>query len=124
MAIAFNYGTAIACGPQATIHCCNIYASTQGDDLFGSDMSGNFSADPLFCDAEDSDYTLDGCSPGLPDNNPDGVDCGLIGALHQECGAIPILQTIGGPDQGAASKPLNRSFHPPRAPNRLSSHQR
>ena len=38
------------------------------------------SADLLFCDAENGDYTLDACSPCLPGNHPDGVDCGLIGA--------------------------------------------
>jgi len=60
------------------------------------DLGGNFSLDPLFCDPENGDYKLDCNSPCLPGNHPDGVDCGLIGALGQGCGATAVEQTSWG----------------------------
>jgi hypothetical protein len=96
--IAFNDGRALHCDydSQVSVHCCDSYGNTDGDDLCGEDLGGNFSADPLFCDAENGDYTLDGSSPCLPGNHPDGVDCGLIGAFEQGCGAIPVQETTWG----------------------------
>ena len=79
-----------------TFRCSNVYGNTDGDDLCGADLGGNFSEDPLFCDAEEGDYTLDGCSPCLPGNHPHGVDCGLIGALGQGCGATVVEATSWG----------------------------
>jgi hypothetical protein len=89
--IAFHDGGGIGCGYGAAVRvrCCDVYGNEQGDELCGSDLGGNFSADPLFCNAEGNEYTLDGDSPCLPGNHPDGVDCGLIGALGRGCGALP-----------------------------------
>ena len=46
---------------------------------------GNFSADPLFCDPENFDFTLSAGSPCLPGHHPDGADCGTIGAFGEGC---------------------------------------
>jgi hypothetical protein len=95
--IAFNEGGGLGCaGSQVTVRCCDVFGNTGGDDLCGTDLGGNFSLDPLFCDAENGDYTLDGCSPCLPGNHPHGVDCGLIGALGQGCGATAVEETTWG----------------------------
>ena len=96
--IAINDGMALVChdSPQITVRCCDVYGNTEGDDICGTDLGGNFSADPLFCDAVNGEYTLDGCSPCLPGNHPDGVECGLIGALGQGCGATAIEKTSWG----------------------------
>lgn len=94
--LAFSVaGQAAACVESGTIdmNCCDVYGNVGGDwigCLAGQeDQDGNFSADPLFCGAAVDDYTLDGQSPCLPGNHPDGVDCGLIGALGRGCGAPP-----------------------------------
>jgi len=42
--------------------------------------------DPLFCDANEEDYTLTSNSPCLAKNSPEG--CGLIGALGEGCEAM------------------------------------
>ena len=44
-------------------------------------QDGNFSADPLFCDAPHGDCTLDEASPCL-----DAPGCGLVGAQGRGCG--------------------------------------
>lgn len=79
-----NYGLP----SDVTTRCCDVYGNTDGNVICGN-IGGNFSADPLFCDAANDDYTLDGASPCLPGNHPDGVDCGLIGALGWGCGIVP-----------------------------------
>jgi hypothetical protein len=71
-----------------SLRCCDIYGNGN-NEIFGTDLGGNFSADPLFCDAASYDYTLDANSPCLPGSHPQGVDCGLIGALGMGCGAPP-----------------------------------
>jgi hypothetical protein len=45
----------------------------------------NISLDPLFCDREHWDFTLNACSPCLPGNHPGGASCLLIGALGKGC---------------------------------------
>ena len=95
--VAFNDDRALGCAAlQVTVRCCDLHGNAGGDDLCGTSLGGNFSADPLFCDAANNDYTLDACSPCLPGNHPDGVDCGLIGALGQGCGATAIEKTSCG----------------------------
>lgn len=88
--IAFNVGHGIGCysGTYST-ECCDVFGNTGNDNLCGEDLGGNLSLDPLFCDALTGDYSLDAASPCLPGNHPDGVDCGLIGALDQGCGVFP-----------------------------------
>ncbi len=90
MIIAFNDGDAMECStPDVSFHCSDLHGNAHGNDICGDDLGGNFSADPLFCDAENGDYALDANSPCIPGNHPNGVDCGLIGALGLGCGAPP-----------------------------------
>jgi len=88
--IAFSQsGGAVYCEheeSQPLLECCDLYGNAGGDwvgciaDQYGVD--GNFSADPLFCDAPTGDFTLASNSPCLPGGN----DCGeLIGAHGQGC---------------------------------------
>lgn len=72
-----------------TLSCCDLYGNPGGDwtgsvaDQLG--QQGNFSADPLFCDAPAGDWTLQADSPCLPGNHPDGAPCGQIGAFGEGC---------------------------------------
>jgi hypothetical protein len=74
--------------------CSDIYGNAGGDwvgyitDQLG--QNGNIYLDPLFCDAENGDFSLMEGSPCLPDFNP---DCGLIGAHGQGCGATPVIES-------------------------------
>jgi hypothetical protein len=80
-------------GELPVVSCCDVFGNEGGDwvrPLEGMDgINGNFSADPLFCDTLSTDLTLEGCSPCLPGNHPDGDDCGLIGALDEGCPCGP-----------------------------------
>jgi hypothetical protein len=71
------------------LSCCDIYANAGGDwvgDLAGQlGISGNISADPLFCGAPAGDLTLNSASPCV--NSP---GCGLIGAWPVGCPAAGI----------------------------------
>jgi len=77
------------------LSCTDIYGNEGGDwvgliaDQLG--QNGNFSACPSFCnyEIEPNDLHLCSASPCLPGNHPDGVICGLIGALGQGCGCGP-----------------------------------
>ena len=64
---------------DVTVTCSDSYGnhgSTWGGCLEGQGgIAGNFSADPLFCDAPSGDFSLRFCSPCL---DPPG--CGLVGA--------------------------------------------
>jgi predicted outer membrane repeat protein len=91
--IALNdSGGAIYCEePYApTLTCCDIYGNVGGDwvggiaDQYG--LSGNFSADPRFCDVSNGDVSLEACSPCVEGNHPEGYSCGAdIGALGIGC---------------------------------------
>jgi hypothetical protein len=94
--IAFNDGVPITCwGFAQSAHCCDVFGNREGDEICAEDLGGNFAADPLFCNPG-NDYTLDGASPCLPGNHPQGVACGLIGAREQGCGATPVERTTWG----------------------------
>jgi hypothetical protein len=76
-----------------TLSCADLFGN--GGNWVGriadqASINGNFSADPLFCEAADPDFTLHSSSPCLPGNHPDGADCGLIGALGQGCGPVSV----------------------------------
>ena len=92
--------------PAGTIDlsCSDVFGNEFGDwvdCLAGLDgVNGNFSAAPLFCDLEDGDFTLASDSPCLPGNHPDGVDCGLIGALGQGCGTVSLESKSWGQIKG------------------------
>lgn len=64
-------------------------------------LSGNISADPLFCSAPTQDYSLAAGSPCLPGNHPNGANCGQIGALGEGC-SIPVSVE----DEPGAERPL------------------
>jgi hypothetical protein len=81
-------------GPPATVElrCCDIYGNLQGDWVgciagqAGED--GNFSLDPVFCDAPQGDFRVSAFSPCSPEHSPPG--CGLIGARPVGCGPQEI----------------------------------
>jgi hypothetical protein len=65
--------------------CCNIYGNAGGDWVectANPQNSGNFSADPRFCDTINGDYHIDGYSPCAPAYSPCGE---LVGALGVGC---------------------------------------
>ncbi|MBU2502139.1 right-handed parallel beta-helix repeat-containing protein [bacterium] len=94
--IAGNYGYygAVVCDgmlgtPRLTLSCCDIWGNG-GGDWTGSIASqlgtaGNFSQDPLFCNAGTDDYHLASNSPCAEAMN---ASCGLIGALPATCGPM------------------------------------
>lgn len=76
-----------------TITCSNIFGNIGGDWVGAiagqSDINGNLSVDPLFCDPDVDDYQLAGNSPCLALNN----DCDqLIGALDLGCDIITDVE--------------------------------
>jgi predicted outer membrane repeat protein len=70
----------------AILQCCDLYGNEGGDwvgciaDQQGED--GNISEDPIFCDADGGDFTVDESSPCAAENNP---TCGRIGAWPVGC---------------------------------------
>lgn len=89
--VAFSAaGGAVACwnSEAPVLSCCDLFGNTGGDWIacVAGDLGidGNISADPLFCDAANGDFTLNAQSPCAPANSPAG--CGLIGALPVGCG--------------------------------------
>jgi len=85
-------GHAVECHDESlpTFVCCDLFGNAGGDWTpcieDQAEVNGNFSADPLFCDAALGDLTLCEDSPCLLGNHPTGSDCGLIGACGQGCG--------------------------------------
>ncbi len=77
-----------------TLKCCNVYGNTDGDWVsciaVQASFAGNFSADPLFCDVDNNDFTLHADSPCLPGNHPSVNDCDLIGAYGEGCPATAL----------------------------------
>jgi parallel beta-helix repeat protein len=76
------------------ISCCDVFDNEGGNYVGLPDqtgLNGNISIDPVFCDIANGDYALHVSSPCLPGNHPDGMDCGLIGALGQGCAYIATL---------------------------------
>jgi len=69
------------------VSCTDIYGNPWGDwtgciaGLLG--VNGNFSADPMFCDASNGDFTLDAVSPCL-----EAAGCGTIGAYGEGCDVV------------------------------------
>lgn len=69
----------------ALVDCSNIWNS--GSPIGGR---GNFSADPMFCDPENGDFSIHADSPCQSENSG---GCGLVGALSTGCGAsVPKLR--------------------------------
>ena len=88
--VAFNTsGSAIQCyesGVGPMLECCDVFGNVGGDwvgcvaDQAG--LTGNLCEDPLFCGADEGDFSIDAASPCAPANSP---GCGLIGALGVGC---------------------------------------
>jgi hypothetical protein len=82
-------GPAIHVDGYVRLTCCDLHGNAGGDWVGGlasqAEVNGNFSFDPLFCDAASGDFTLRSDSPCLPGNHPDGAACGLIGAEGEGC---------------------------------------
>jgi hypothetical protein len=89
-------------GGTMALSCCDVYGNQYGDwlyCLYGQDgVDGNFSADPLFCDPDDDDFTLRSNSPCAP---PGATGCGRIGALPVGCGPVAIEALSWGKIKGA-----------------------
>jgi hypothetical protein len=87
-------------GAALTVECNDIFDMSSG--LFGWNCTGqpgagNFSADPEYCGVDDSgNYFLQSDSPCAAGNHPEGVDCGVIGALSVNCGDVPTKETTWG----------------------------
>ncbi|UCC44408.1 MAG: right-handed parallel beta-helix repeat-containing protein [Candidatus Zixiibacteriota bacterium] len=97
--IAFSSrGRAIDCdaGGNPVLTNCDIYGNAGGDwvgcVVEQAGTNGNFSADPLFCDAAQGIFSLQAGSPCAPANNSGGV---LIGALDVGCGTYICGDTDG-----------------------------
>jgi parallel beta-helix repeat protein len=109
--IALNeQGKGIHCESSSpSVSCTDIYGNSGGDAVCGTDAGGNFSADPLFCNASSRDYTLRCSSPCVPGNHPNGAACSWIGAYRlgscnsgvaepEEGGAIVRLDHLAQPN--------------------------
>ncbi|MBD3335370.1 MAG: hypothetical protein GF355_07620 [Candidatus Eisenbacteria bacterium] len=90
--IAFSpSGPSVSCETMSTITltCSDVYGNAGGDWVgciggqYGVD--GNFSGDPLFCDADGGVFTIHSHSPCAPAGSQ---GCGRIGALGVGCGRI------------------------------------
>ena len=97
--IAFGVeGPAMMAG-SATLSCCDLYGNPGGDWTYPFDdqygINGNISEDPLFCDPENGDFTLECTSPCAP-FSPPNEECDLIGAWPVGCGASPVTKDSWG----------------------------
>jgi hypothetical protein len=79
---------------SVSISCCNVYGNEGGNYIGLPDqtsVNGNISVDPIFCDPWSGNFTLHIESQCLPGNHPDGVSCGLIGALGMGCETMATM---------------------------------
>ncbi|MCP4291824.1 MAG: T9SS type A sorting domain-containing protein [bacterium] len=103
-------GQGIFCSSATpVVSCTNIFGNAGGDDVCGTDNGGNFSADPLFCGIEGSEYNLNSNSPCAPGNHPGGLcDGELIGAKTAGCGESPApMPGLQGLTLGNHPNPFN-----------------
>ena len=90
--ISYGCKEAIYCDPgmttTPTLSCCDLYGNSGGDwvgRIAGQNgVSGNFSADPVFCDMSHWDLTLHTASPCAPGGSPGS--CNRIGSKDVACG--------------------------------------
>lgn len=82
-----------------TLSCCDLFGNAGGDWVGGLEeqlgVRGNICEDPLFCDPENGDFTLQECSPCAP-FSPPNPECDLIGAWPIGCGGTPVAETTWG----------------------------
>lgn len=92
----------------AEFNCTDIFGNSDGDwvgDIASQrNFDGNFSSDPLFCNAAAGSFAIDACSPCAPERNECGV---LIGALDVGCsgycGPVWHVATTGNDTTGDGS---------------------
>jgi predicted outer membrane repeat protein len=107
VAFGSDASSGIKCASTGDIDltACNVYGNGGGDwvDCIAGQASsnGNFSEDPLFCEADLGDLTLHQDSPCLPMNHPQGGDWGLIGAWDLGCSATGIGKSVEEASWGA-----------------------
>lgn len=85
---------------DVVLTCCDLYGNVGGDwigvieDQYG--INGNICLNPLFCNAGNSDFTLQAISPCAPFSNPN-PECDLIGAWPVACGygSVPKIMPDG-----------------------------
>lgn len=102
--IAFGLRSeAVGCRPGGAVRvgCSDIFGHPDGGDWVGcverfEGLDGNFTADPLFCDAAAGDLTLREDSPCLPPAS----GCGLVGALGVGCGTVSVSPDSWGAVKG------------------------
>jgi predicted outer membrane repeat protein len=89
--VAFaSAGGSVTCshGGSASLTCCDVFGNAGGDgyDCVAGQigLDGNISADPLFCDPQNGDFTLREDSPCAP-FTPPNEECDLIGAWPAGC---------------------------------------
>ncbi|MFN8177514.1 MAG: right-handed parallel beta-helix repeat-containing protein [bacterium] len=95
--VAFNEGGEAVYtyldSPPPTLSCCDLFGNAYGDWTRGiadqATLRGNFSADPLFCDAAGGVWTLHSTSPCAP---PGITGCGVVGALEVGCGGAVSVE--------------------------------
>jgi hypothetical protein len=88
-------GTGAAFGmsnSSLAVGCSNVFGNIGGNSFPAGtiDNGGNFSLDPLFCNAGAKNFYIDGSSPCSDGNHPDAEACGLIGARPVQCGQVPV----------------------------------
>ena len=92
-------GVAVYCEMESApvLDCCDLYGNEGGDwvDCIAEQVegSGNFSANPCFCDADGGDFHLCADSWCLAGHHPWGCD-DLVGALGEGCAACDCPGTV------------------------------
>ncbi|MFA7332179.1 MAG: right-handed parallel beta-helix repeat-containing protein [Candidatus Delongbacteria bacterium] len=78
-------GEALFCNGAAPALRCNlVFGNAGGDEWCGTDLGGNLTADPLFCDLAAGDLRLQPGSPAW------STDCGTAGALALDCDGLDL----------------------------------
>ncbi len=93
--IAFNRGGSATDACCGTFTHCIAFGNSEGDDLHNG--AENLEVDPLFCDPDNSDYTVCADSPCLPGSadNPWGEQVGAQQSGCGDCGQ-PVTATSWG----------------------------
>ncbi|MCX6834071.1 MAG: DUF1565 domain-containing protein, partial [candidate division Zixibacteria bacterium] len=81
-----NTGSYPVAGSETVLQCCDLYGNSPGDWISWiadqQALNGNFSEDPLFCDAAGGNFALPQCSPCVRSND---YCTGLVGGLGIGC---------------------------------------
>ena len=88
-------GYGIQCGGAVRVTCCNLSFNDEGNDGYCFPVDTDIDVDPMLCDPDEGDFTLDVSSPCAPGTVGNG-ECGLIGAFDVGCGASPTIERSWG----------------------------